>query len=212
MIEQGTPEWFARRLGKLTASRMADASMKKETASRRNYLAQLVAERLSGEPGESFTNASMQWGMDNEPLARAEYEILRGIDLEQIAFVDHPTIEWCGASPDGLVDDRGLVEIKCPNTATHIDYMLGQKPPAKHVPQMLLQLACTGRQWCDFISYDPRLPDDYRLFVVRFEPTADELQSTETTALEFLQDVAVTINQLRALTQRNKSNQTGETK
>jgi putative phage-type endonuclease len=201
MIEQGSPEWFAQRLGKLTASRMADASMKKETAGRRNYLAQLVAERLTGEAGESFSNAAMQWGTDNEPLARAEYEILRGIDVEQIAFVDHPAIEWCGASPDGLVEDRGLVEIKCPNTATHIDYMLGQKPPAKYVPQMLLQLACTGRDWCDFVSYDPRLPDGYRLFVVRFEPSAAELHATEATAVEFLQDVADTIKRLRDIVQ-----------
>ena len=201
MIEQGSPEWFAQRLGKLTASRMADASMKKETAGRRNYLAQLVAERLTGEAGESFTNTAMQWGTDNEPLARAEYEILRGVDVDQIAFVDHPLIEWCGASPDGMVEDRGLVEIKCPNTATHIDYMLGQKPPAKYVPQMLLQLACTGRDWCDFVSYDPRLPDGYRLFVVRFEPSAEELQTTEATAREFLQDVAETIKRLRDIVQ-----------
>jgi putative phage-type endonuclease len=201
MIEQGSPEWFAKRLGKLTASRMDDASMKKDTAGRRNYLAQLVAERLTGAPGESFTNAAMQWGTDNEPLARAEYEILRWLDVEQVAFVDHPAIEWCGASPDGLVEDRGLVEIKCPNTATHIDYMLGQKPPAKYIPQMLLQLACTGRQWCDFVSYDPRLPDRYRLFVVRFEPTADELMVTEATAREFLQDVAETIDRLRQIVQ-----------
>ena len=201
MIEQGSPEWFAQRLGKLTASRMADASMKKETAGRRNYLAQLVAERLTGEAGESFTNAAMQWGTDNEPLARAEYEILRGIDVEQIAFVDHPAIEWCGASPDGLVEDRGLVEIKCPNTATHIDYMLGQKPPARYVPQMLLQLACTGRDWCDFVSYDPRLPDGYRLFVVRFEPSVVDIAQTESTAREFLEDVAETIKRLRDIVQ-----------
>jgi len=201
MIEQSSPEWFAQRLGKLTASRMSDASMKNETAGRRNYLAQLVAERLTGEVGESFSNSSMQWGTDNEPLARAEYEILRGLDVEQVAFVDHPAIEWCGASPDGLVEDLGLVEIKCPNTATHIDYMLGQKPPAKYIPQMLLQLACTGRQWCDFVSYDPRLPDGYRLFVVRFEPTADELKATEATAREFLQDVAETIDRLRQIVQ-----------
>jgi len=201
MIEQGSPEWFAQRLGKLTASRMADAAMKKETAGRRNYLAQLVAERLTGEAGESFTNAAMQWGTDNEPLARAEYEILRGVDVDQIAFVDHPAIEWCGASPDGMVEDRGLVEIKCPNTATHIDYMLGQKPPAKYVPQMLLQLACTGRDWCDFVSYDPRLPDGYRLFVVRFEPSVVDIAQTESTAREFLEDVAETIKRLRDIVQ-----------
>lgn len=196
MITQGTPEWMAMRLGKLTASRMADVLAAKTTAARRNYIAQLVAERLTGTVGESFSNAAMCWGVEHEPLARAEYEILTDCSVDQVAFVDHPTIEWCGASPDGLASDDGLVEIKAPNTATHIDYLLGQKPPAKYVPQMALQLACTGRQWCDFVSYDPRLPEEHRLFVVRYTPDPAYLETIDKEARAFLAEVAETIDRL----------------
>lgn len=199
MIVQGSPEWFAQRVGKLTASRMADvlATTKSgPSASRKNYLAQLVAERMTGQPAESFSNAAMAWGTEHEPLARAEYEILTDYSVEQVSFVDHPDIEWCGASPDGLVLDGGLVEIKCPNTATHIEYLLAGKPPAKYQPQMLLQLACTGRGWCDFVSYDPRMPEEHRLFVVRFEPKRDEILAVEQAAIEFLYEVEQTIKKL----------------
>lgn len=197
MIIQGTPEWLALRIGKLTASRMADVLAAKTTAARRNYIAQLVAERLTGTVGESFSNAAMLWGTEHEPLARAEYEILTDCSVDQVAFVDHPAIEWCGASPDGMVLDDGLVEIKAPNTATHIDYLLGQKPPAKYVPQMALQLACTGRQWCDFVSYDPRLPEEHRLFVVRYTPEPAYLETIDKEARAFLAEVAETIERLK---------------
>jgi len=199
MIEQGTEAWFAQRLGKLTASRMADvlATTKSgPSASRKNYLAQLVAERLTGQAAESFSNAAMAWGTSNEPIARAEYEIITGEFVDQVAFIDHPYIEWCGASPDGMPLDDGLVEIKCPNTATHIDYLLGQKPPSKYIPQMLLQLACTERAWCDFVSYDPRMPEEHRLFVVRFEPKQSEIDAVEQAAIEFLAEVQDTIDRL----------------
>lgn len=199
MITQGSPEWLQMRLGKLTASRMADAKAKSDTAAHRNYVAQLVAERLTGQMGESFTNAAMAWGTEHEPLARAEYEILTDSAVDQVAFVDHPTIEWCGASPDGIVSNVGLVEFKCPNTATHIDYLLGQKPPAKYVPQMLLQMACTGMAWCDFVSYDPRMPEEHRLFVVRFEPKRSEIEAVEDAAREFLAEVAETIERLNKI-------------
>lgn len=199
MIVQGSAEWFAQRVGKLTASRMADvlATTKSgPSASRKNYLAQLVAERMTGQPAESFSNAAMAWGTEHEPLARAEYEIFTDYSVEQVSFVDHPDIEWCGASPDGLILNAGLVEIKCPNTATHIEYLLAGKPPAKYQPQMLLQLACTGREWCDFVSYDPRMPEEHRLFVVRFEPKRDEVLAVEQAAIEFLAEVEQTIQKL----------------
>ena len=199
MIEQGTPAWLQMRLGKLTASRMADAKAGKETAARKNYIAQLVAERLTGQMGESFTNAAMAWGTEHEPLARAEYEILTDSSVDQVAFIDHPEIEWCGASPDGIVSSSGLIEIKCPNTATHIDYLLGQKPPAKYVPQMLLQLACTGMTWCDFVSYDTRMPEEHRLFIVRFEPKQSEIEAVEQAAREFLAEVQDTIERLNSI-------------
>lgn len=199
MVEQGSPEWLAMRLGKLTASRMADvlATTKSgPSASRKNYMAQLVAERLTGQPAEPFTNAAMAWGTENEPFARVEYEMLRDVMVDQVDFVDHPTIAMCGASPDGLVDHRGLVEIKCPNTATHIDYLLSGKPPTKYQPQMALQLLCTGRHWCDFVSFDPRMPEKHRLFVVRFTPEAEYLEKVASEAIAFLDEVQGIINQL----------------
>lgn len=201
MIDQGSPEWKALRLGKLTASRMVDVLATTKTgmsASRKNYLAQLVAERLTGEIGECFTSGPIAWGIDNEPLARAEYEILKDTFVEQVPFVDHPSIAMCGASPDGLAGDDGLIEIKAPNTSTHIDYLLSKKPPAKYIPQMALQLACTGRKWCDFVSYDPRMPEKHRLFVVRYTPDADYLQKIENEAMLFLNEVEATIKQLEA--------------
>ena len=139
----------------------------------------------------------MAWGNDHEPLARAEYEILKNVFVEQVPFIDHPNIDMCGASPDGL-SGSGLVEIKCPNTATHIDYLLSKKPPAKYIPQMALQLACTERKWCDFVSYDPRMPEKHRLFVVRYTPDTAYLKKIEHEAGAFLDEVQETINQLEA--------------
>lgn len=202
MIIQGTDEWKQLRAGKLTASRMADVLATTKSgvsASRKNYMAQLVAERLTGAPAESFSNAAMAWGTEMEPAAREAYELLTVTSVEQVPFVDHPSIEWCGASPDGLALDDGLVEIKCPNTATHIDYLLGQKPPAKYIPQMALQLACTGRQWCDFVSYDPRLPEEHRLFVVRYTPEPAYLETIDKEARAFLAEVAETIERLNGI-------------
>jgi len=202
MVEQGSPEWLAMRLGKLTASRMADAIANPETAARKNYIAQLVAERLTGQVAESFCNDAMRWGTEHEPIARAEYEMLTGNDVDLIDFVDHPELEWCGASPDGLILDLGLVEIKCPNTATHIDYLLGQKPPAKYIPQMALQLLCTGREWCDFVSYDPRMPEKHQLFIVRYQP--NDLSKYQDAAAMFLDDVAKTIERLESIKAERK--------
>ena len=197
--EQGSEQWLRDRLGHLTASRMADvlATTKSgPSASRKNYLAQLVAERLTGIVAESFVSTAMEWGTSNEPLARAEYEILTDQMVDQDGFIKHPSIEWCGASCDGFIGDSGLIEIKAPNTATHIEYLLAGKPPAKYQPQMLLQLACTGRRWCDFVSYDPRMPEEHRLFVVRFEPKRDEILAVEQAAIEFLYEVEQTIKKL----------------
>ena len=139
MDEQRTTEWFQARLGKVTASRVADVIAKTKTgysASRENYMAQLVVERLTNTQAESFTNAAMQWGTDQEPFARAAYELKMGVMVDETGLVDHPTIPMAGASPDGLVGEDGLVEIKCPNTATHIDTLLTQTVPAKYNTQM----------------------------------------------------------------------------
>jgi putative phage-type endonuclease len=199
MIIQGTPEWFAQRLGKVTASRVADVIAKTKTGystSRANYMAQLVAERLTGQAGESFSNAAMQWGTETEPLARMAYETETGLMVTEVAMIDHPTIAMSGASPDGLVQSDGLVEIKCPNTATHIDTLLYGEAPTKYKPQMQWQIACTGRKWCDFVSFDPRLPEDMQLFVKRVERDDAYIAELETEIKQFLSEVETTVQKL----------------
>lgn len=201
-IIQGSAEWFAIRAGRVTASRVADVVAKTKTgwgASRANYMAELIAERLTGEPAERFTNAAMQWGTDHEPDARAAYEFFRDASVIEVGFVEHPAIAMTGASPDGLVGDDGLVEIKCPNTATHLDTLLSQTVPAKYVTQMLWQMACTGRQWCDFVSYDPRLPESMSLFVKRIDRDDKRIAELETDVSAFLVETANKLAQLNSL-------------
>jgi putative phage-type endonuclease len=201
MSEQGTPEWFAERLGKVTASRICDILAKgkggAESAARANYRAQLVAERLTGNPSDSYTSTSMQWGTDTEPFARMAYEANTGNLVREAGFVPHPTIKDAGASPDGLIDDDGLLEIKCPNTATHIDYFLSGGIPDKYKPQMGWQCLCTGRAWCEFVSFDPRFPEKYQLHVARFEPQKEYLEMLETEVIKFLAEVEEVITQLQ---------------
>lgn len=201
-IVQGSPEWKALRCGKVTASRVADVVAKTKTgysASRANYLAQLIAERLTGTPAETYTNAAMQHGVDTEPEARAAYEFYQGAKVEQVAFVPHPKIDQAGASPDGLVGGDGLVEIKCPNTATHLETLLGQAVPAKYIDQMLFQMACTGRQWCDFVSYDPRMPEHMRLFVRRVERDDARIAHLEAEISAFLRELSAKLGELNAI-------------
>ena len=188
------------RAGKVTASRVADVLSKVksgESAGRKNLKMDLVAERLTGKPTDSFTNSAMQWGTEQEPFARIAYEAYRNLFVEQIPFVDHPTIEWFGCSPDGLVGEDGLIEIKCPNTTTHIEYLQEGKPPSKYVPQMMAQMACTGRKWCDFCSYDPRLPVDLQLFVVRLQRDDKYIAEMEAEVIKFLQEVEDTLALLK---------------
>lgn len=192
MIIQGSPEWRALRLGKVTASRVADVVARTKTgwgASRANYMAELIAERLTGEPTAGFTNAAMQWGTDQEPEARAAYSFRADAEVQEVGFVDHPSIPMSGASPDGLVGADGLVEVKCPNTAGHIDTLLGQKIPEKYVTQMRWQMACTNRMWCDFVSFDPRLPESMRLFVQRCYFDAGKAATLEKEVAEFLAEL-----------------------
>jgi len=199
MMDQGTEEWFTIRIGKVTASRVADVIAKTKTgysASRDNYMAQLVCERLTGQKGESFTNAAMQHGTETEPLARAAYEALKDVLVDEVGFVPHPTIEMAGASPDGLVGDDGLLEIKCPNTATHIETLLSQTVPSKYNTQMQFQMACTGRLWCDFVSFDNRLPEELQLFVKRVPRDDVFIKQTEDAIVKFLAELDDKINKL----------------
>lgn len=199
-VIQGTPEWFAARLGKATASRICDVVAKTKTgpsASRANYAAQLVAERLTGIAEESFKTDAMQRGSDLEAEARRAYAWTTSADVEEVGFVEHPRIPMAGGSPDGLVGPDGLVEFKCPNIATHIDTLLRGKVPDKYVVQMLWQMACTGRAWCDFVSYEPRLPAEMRLFVKRIERDDARIADLEEAVETFLAEVDKTVADLR---------------
>lgn len=200
-IEQGSPEWFAARCGKITASKIADVMSKGksgESAMRRNYRAQLTAERLTGAVAESYSNAAMQWGTDTEPQARAAYEFYTGQDVVEVGFVDHPAIRNTGASPDGLVADDGMVEIKCPNTATHLETLLGGKIPSKYYDQTQWQMECAGRQWCDFVSFDPRLPESMQMFVKRIERDDARIAEITEGVTALLNQVDSEIAELRA--------------
>jgi putative phage-type endonuclease len=199
---QGTPEWLAARAGRVTASRIGDMIAKTKTgwgASRANYAAQLVAERLTGNVAESFTNAAMQWGTAMEPEAINAYQFYRDATVTRVGFVLHPAIDDAGASPDGLVGEPGLIECKCPQTATHIETLLGCSVPAKYEAQMQWQMACTGRAWCDYVSYDPRLPESMRLFVRRLNRDEKRIAELEGEVRTFLLEIARTVSELRKI-------------
>jgi putative phage-type endonuclease len=200
MILQSDPQWATARVGHVTASRIADLMAKTKTgwgASRANYAAQLVAERLTGNASESYSNAAMQWGVETEAQARAAYEFRTDVTCGEAAFLKHPCIEWAGASPDGFVSDDGLVEFKCPNTSTHIDTLLGAKVPEKYVLQMQWQMAVTDRGWCDFVSFDPRLPEEMRMFLRRVERDNVLIRTLENEVQLFLAEIDDTLKQLR---------------
>ncbi len=195
---QGTPEWLAARAGRVTASMISNVLMKPETAGFRDYQAQLVAEILTGKPqGSDYTNVHMQYGTETEPLARSAYEAETGFSVDEVGLCIHPTIERAGASPDGLVGNSGLVEIKCPKVATHLAYLIAGVVPAGYKNQMMWQMACTGLDWCDFVSFRPDLPEHLQLFVVRFKRDSARILELETAVVAFLDTVDKMLSQLK---------------
>jgi putative phage-type endonuclease len=198
---QGTPEWHAARSGKVTASSINCVTAKVKTDKskmREDYKIQIVTERLMGKPAEGgYFSDVMKWGLEQELFARAAYEMRSGALVDQVGFVVHPSIDGAGMSPDGLVGDQGLVEIKCPLSKTHIRYFLDGKVPSEYKPQMLWQMACSERAWCDFVSFDPRLPEDLQLFTVRFERDDAAIKAMEAEVLTFLAEVDDIIKRLR---------------
>ena len=198
-MEQGSEEWFAARLGRVTASRVADVMVKTKSgygAGRANYMMELLCQRLTGKREDSYTNASMQRGTDLEPIARGRYEIENDVLVDEIGIVNHPTIENFAASPDGLVGDEGLLEIKCPNTATHVKFLQSGKIPLNYQTQMTVQMLCTERNWCDFVSYDDRLPEHLEYRCVRFELNADRAKEITTQVEIFLKELDELIEKL----------------
>lgn len=201
MIEQRTDEWYAQRVGKVTASRIHDVVAKTKTgwgASRANYMAELIAERLTGKPAERYQNKEMLWGIETEEQARALYEFRNDVQVELVGFVDHPRIAMSGASPDGRVGN-GKVEIKCPNTATHIDTLLSGSVANKYVLQMQWQLACDGGDWNDYVSYDPRLPPGLDYWSKRFERDDKLILSLEQDVADFIGELETKLEALKRI-------------
>jgi putative phage-type endonuclease len=205
-MEQRTAEWFAARAGRVTASRVADVIARTKSgysSSRANYRAELIVERLTGKPAETYQNAAMVWGIEQEPFARARYEDETGLIVEEVGFVQHPKIAMSGASPDGRLGVEGLIEIKCPNTATHIETLSTRKIPAKYVTQMQWQMACTTASWCDFVSFDPRMPKHLQYFCDRLARDDKIIAELEKEVGAFLKEIDLEITQLNNLYKEN---------
>jgi putative phage-type endonuclease len=201
MIVQRSPEWYAQRLGKATASRISDIVAKTKSgpsAMRETYMGELIAERF-GYTAPNYVSGPMQWGIDHEEAARALYADRLGMYVEPAEFVDHPEIMWSGASPDGYVDQDGLVEVKCPNTSTHIATLLGSSISGSHLIQMQWQMACTGRAWCDYVSFDPRLPAAMQLHVRRVARDVSHILELEGEVEKFLAELAERVERLNGM-------------
>lgn len=192
-IEQGSPEWHALRCGKVTASRLSDILRKgkagAQSASRARYLGELVAQRLTGVVESGYVSPDMERGTLMEATAREAYQFYFGGMMTAVAFVDHPTLPMTGASPDRLIGDDGLLEIKCPATHTHIATLRGASIEPDYLTQMHWQMACTGRQWCDFVSYDDRLPEEMRLHRRRVARDPVRIAELEAAVVAFLAEV-----------------------
>jgi hypothetical protein len=205
-MPQGDDAWIAARLGKCTASRIHDATARLKAgawgASRENYKMELVIERLYGEPFPHFVTAAMQAGKELEPHARAAYQSERLIEVTLAEFVPHPTIQMCGASPDGYVGRDGLIECKCPEPAAHM-MTLRNIIDERYIKQMQFQMAVTGRVWCDFVSYNPMFldketGDDERLTIQRVHRDPKRIAALEQDVRDFLDEVAATVEYIRA--------------
>lgn len=191
-VEQRSGEWFALRLGKPSGSRMGDLMAKTKSgpaASRKNYMMELLCQRLTGSQEELFVTAAMQRGTDLEPVARSAYEVETDLMVVETGVWSHPKISNLIASPDGLVGDDGLLEIKCPNTAQHVEFLRTGKPDGKYQWQMLAQMACTERKWCDFVSFDDRMPEPLQMHRVRFEWDEKRILEMETEVEKFLKEL-----------------------
>ena len=198
MFDQGTPEWLAERAGKVTASALSNVMMAKTAAGYQNYMAQLICERLTGQPVETFKSAAMEYGTETEPQARAFYEMETGSAVEQCGFINHPILKDSGASPDGLIGDLGLVEIKCPQPAKHIKNLMGGTVDKSYLLQMQWQMECTGREWCDFVSFNPTFPPHLQLHISRIDMDAELQVEIKAAVTKFLSDMDAKLRVLEA--------------
>lgn len=194
-LKQGSPEWYAARIGKITGSRFKDV-LSTRGATRANYMRELLLERKTGRAAAGFSNAEMEWGIQTEPQARAYYEGIYEkvncfIKVETVGFIDHRLEQYrgyVGVSPDGLIGRDGCLEIKCPNTDTHREYIAKNALPSKYIPQVQGVLWVTGREWCDFISFDPREPKS-PLFTKRVQRDQPYINKLAAAVDEFIQEM-----------------------
>lgn len=200
---QGSQEWHESRIGMVTASRISDVVAGGRGATRAAYMNEIITTMLTGVQ-DDYTNPYMEWGIEHEPKARQLYELLHGVEVEEVGFIKHPSIERTGASPDGLVGDDGMVEIKCPASKTHSQFLIDQKINRKYQLQMLWQMECTGRKWCDFVSYDPRFPAELQLSVKRVEFDEAEALQTREKVVSFVEEMEKLLAQIEQI--REKAN------
>ena len=204
-IVQRSEEWRQLKLGKVGASRVADIVARTKSgysASRENYLTELLLERITGFPADRFQSDAMRYGTEMEPLARAAYSFDFDVEVEQIAFATHPSIEMAGASPDGLVGKLGLLEIKVPQPATHLDTLLSEKVPEKYIIQMQWQMCCVEREFCDFVSYNPSFPPAAKMFVKRIPRDDAMIADLEREVRAFLADLDKKLEELNRVMER----------
>jgi len=200
MNELQQEEWKKRKNGWVGASRINDVCAKIKTGeakTRADYKVELVAARITGKYPESYTSAEMTWGIETESQAKAAFSFITDIQIEDVGFIPHPSIDMAGASPDGLTSDGGLIETKCPKTKTHIGYLLSGGCPSEYFNQVQWQMACTGRQFCHFVSYDPRL-EGLELFNVRVERDQNHIDKLEAEVVKFLAEVDELERKLRS--------------
>lgn len=197
--EQGSVEWLMSRVGFCSGSRFKDVLDFQKTgkpgAKRITYLWELVAERLTGKPAERYVNAAMEWGTQYEGQARMAYEAATGAIVAEQGFLHHPSVAMCGGSVDGFVDDDGIVEIKAPTTPTHLKIVLSKE--CEHLPQIMGYLWITGRQWADFVSYDPRLPAPLDLYIQRIPRDDEYISNLDREVQKFLAEVSETLAKLK---------------
>ncbi len=207
-MPQGDEEWLQARVGKVTASRMGDMMAKTKSgwgASREQYAAELLSELINGKPYQGYVTGPMAQGILNEPDARVEYEFEKGVRVEEVGFIPHPNIHRAGASPDGYVGSEGLIEIKCMQPSGHVAVLRTLKISDSHIKQMQFQMACTGRQWCDYVAYNPNYNPPYRCWISRVYRDENLIRTLEDHTRIFLQELDLALADLRAKHERERA-------
>lgn len=204
-LSQNSVEWLMARRGRITASRCGDVigkseKTKKYYAERQNYLWELVVEHITGRSAERYVTPAMEWGIEQQPFAEAAYEMREGASIDSVGLIIHPEMEYFACSPDGLLGDDGLIEIKCPTTRVHLEYMKGGTVPEQYIPQMNAEMACMPeREYCDFVSFDPRVPFGMQLFVRRHYRDRERIAELEQEVKKFQAELAYELMELSAV-------------